>query len=128
VKKKTTKTIPYKTSDYLKTKSDVIGYLNAVLEEDEPMMLLSALRDAALSKGGMRMLAKKAGMNRESLYRSLSPRGNPRFETILKIFDALGLQLVVEESLPSLGLKHARPVCAPLLRHLLAVHTHGNRR
>jgi probable addiction module antidote protein len=97
VKKKISKTTPYKTSDYLKTKSDVIGYLDAALEDGEPIILLSALRDVALSKGGMRMLAKRAGINRESLYRSLSPRGNPRFETILKIFDALGLQLVVKE-------------------------------
>jgi probable addiction module antidote protein len=97
VTRKIGKSAPYKTSDYLKTKSDVIGYLDESLKDGEPIILLEALRDIARSKGGMHMLAKTAGVNRESLYRSLSPKRNPKFDTVMKIIDALGLRLVLKE-------------------------------
>jgi probable addiction module antidote protein len=90
------KTTPYRTSDYLKTRADVVAYLNASLKDGEPIILLKALRNVAQSKGGMSMLAKAAGINRESLYRSLSDKGNPKIETIIKIFNALGLNLTTE--------------------------------
>lgn len=91
------KTTPYKTSDYLKTRADVIAYLNASLRDGEPIILLKALRNVAQSKGGMGMLAKAAGINRESLYRSLSHKGNPKIETLIKIFNALGLNFAIED-------------------------------
>jgi probable addiction module antidote protein len=54
-------------------------YLKAALEdEDEPQVLLIALRHLAEAKGGLAKVAKAAGIERESLYRALSKRGNPR--------------------------------------------------
>lgn len=55
------------------------GYLNAALEDtDEPKVLLIALRQIAEARGGIAKVAKAAGIERESLYRALSARGNPR--------------------------------------------------
>jgi probable addiction module antidote protein len=72
-------------------------YLKAALEEaDEPKVLLIALRQIAQARGGMAKVAKAAGLERESLYRALSPRGNPRFSTLLAVTKAVGLKLTVE--------------------------------
>jgi probable addiction module antidote protein len=86
----------YKGSDYLKTQKDVVAYLNAALEDGEPAVLLEALRNVAMAKGGMAALARTAGVSRESLYRTLSRRGNPKIETIMELLRALGLKLTVE--------------------------------
>lgn len=73
------------------------AYLKAALEEsDEPKVLLMALRRVAEARGGMAKIAKAARVERESLYRALSPRGNPRLSTLLAIVRAMGLMLSVE--------------------------------
>ena len=90
------KSVAFKTSDYLKIQKDVVAYLNAALEDGEPTVLLEALRNVAQTKGGMGALAKAAGVSRESLYRTLSRRGNPKIETIMELLRALGLKFTVE--------------------------------
>lgn len=90
------KATAFKTSDYLKTQKDIVAYLNAALEDGEPAALLEALRNVAQAKVGMGVLAKAAGEGRESLYRALSRRGNPKLDTIMKVLRALGLKLTVE--------------------------------
>ncbi|MGB9333903.1 MAG: addiction module antidote protein [Candidatus Acidiferrales bacterium] len=71
-------------------------YLKAALEEeDEPRVLLIALRDIAQARGIARV-AKAAGVTRESLYRALSVRRNPRMSTLVAVMKALGLKLAVE--------------------------------
>ena len=72
-------------------------YLKAALEDsDEPRVLLIALRHIAEAKGGLAKVAKTAGIERESLYRALSPKGNPRFSTLIAVTKAIGLRLTVE--------------------------------
>jgi len=61
-------------------------------------VLLEALRDVAQAKGGIAALAKAAGVSRETLYRTLSRRGNPKIETIMELLRALGLKLTIEQS------------------------------
>jgi len=71
-------------------------YLKAAMEEsDEPKVLLIALRQIALARG-VAKVAKAARIKRESLYRALSPRGNPRLTTLMAVTKALGLSLTVE--------------------------------
>jgi probable addiction module antidote protein len=72
-------------------------YLRAALEEDdEPAALLLALRHIAEARGGIAKVAKAAGIERESLYRALSRRGNPRLSTLVAVTKAVGLKLTVE--------------------------------
>jgi probable addiction module antidote protein len=72
-------------------------YLKAALEDaGEPKVLLLALRHLAEAKGGIAKVAKKAGIERESLYRALSPTGNPRLSTLVAVTKAIGLKLTVE--------------------------------
>jgi probable addiction module antidote protein len=72
-------------------------YLRAALEDnDEPSVLLVALRRIAEARGGIARVAKAAGIERESLYRALSARGNPRLSTLVAVTKAVGLKLTVE--------------------------------
>ncbi|MDH5388746.1 MAG: putative addiction module antidote protein [Gammaproteobacteria bacterium] len=87
--------INYYTADYLKSPEEVAQYIETVLEEDDPALLLVALRNVAESQGGMAMMAKNSGLSRESLYRTLSENGNPKISTLIAIMKALGLHLSV---------------------------------
>jgi probable addiction module antidote protein len=71
-------------------------YLKAALEDtDEPRVLLLALRHIALAEG-IAKIARAAGLERESLYRALSARGNPRLSTLAAVTKAIGMKLTVE--------------------------------
>jgi probable addiction module antidote protein len=73
-------------------------YLKAALEdEDEPGVLLITLRHLAQAQG-IAKVAKAAGVERESLYRALSLKGNPRLSTLVAVTRAIGLRLTVEVS------------------------------
>ena len=94
-----TVTTPWDPADRLKSQDDMAAYLEAALKEGDPALVAAALGDIARAKG-MAQVARDAGLGRESLYKALSPAGNPEFATILKVVAALGLQL------------HATPVIA----------------
>jgi probable addiction module antidote protein len=71
-------------------------YLKSALEDsDEPRVLLIALRHLAQAQG-IAKVARTAGIERESLYRPLSVRGNPRLSTLVAVTKAIGLRLTVE--------------------------------
>jgi probable addiction module antidote protein len=92
---KTIKTHPWDIIDHLKTEEEMAAYLEAALEEGDPALVVAALGDIARARG-MTQIAREAGLGRESLYKALSPTGNPEFATILKVVNALGLRLHVE--------------------------------
>jgi probable addiction module antidote protein len=75
------------------------GYLGACLEEGHGAFQV-ALRDVIDAFGGMTKVSRKTGLNRETLYRTLSRRGNPRQDTLEKVLGALGLGLSVVERPP----------------------------
>jgi probable addiction module antidote protein len=80
-----------------KNRAFAVEYLKAAMEDtDEPRVLLIALRQVAEARGGIAKVAKAAGIERESLYRALSPRGNPRLSTLVAVTKAMGLTLTVE--------------------------------
>ena len=70
-------------------------YLNAALEEDDPELFLLALRNVAEAQGGVGQLAEEAKLNRESLYKMLSERGNPELRSLDALLHALGFRLAV---------------------------------
>lgn len=71
------------------------AYLNAALDDEDPHVFLLALRDITEAQGGMSHLAKETDLNRESLYRTLSTRGNPRLSSLRSVLGACGLGLAV---------------------------------
>jgi probable addiction module antidote protein len=92
MKKGKVKTTKWDAVDYLKTNEDMANYLEAAIEDGDPALISAALGDIARAKG-MTQVARKAGLGRESLYKALSPNGNPELATILKVVKALGLRL-----------------------------------
>jgi probable addiction module antidote protein len=92
MKKGKLKTTKWDVVDYLKTDEDMAEYLEAAMEDGHPAIISAALGNIARAKG-MTEIARKAGMGRVSLYKALSPDGNPEFATILKVVHALGLRL-----------------------------------
>jgi probable addiction module antidote protein len=88
----TVETRPFDPSRHLETEDDITYYLNTVLGENDPVLLNVALGDIARSRG-MTDIARRAGVSRESLYRSLSKDGNPSAATLLKVIGALGIKL-----------------------------------
>jgi len=87
-----TKTRLWDVAEHLETEEDMALYLEAALEEGDPALVAAALGDIARAKG-MAQIARKSGLGRESLYKALSPEGNPEFATVLRVVRALGLRL-----------------------------------
>lgn len=77
-----------------------VAYLKAAMESiydpDERAAGLLALRTVAEAHGGLGAVAAEAGVSRESLYRSLSPKGNPTLKTRLAVLKTVGMRLSVE--------------------------------
>lgn len=85
----------YEVADYLQSEEALVTFINEFLADGDSAMLAEVLRVASKAKG-MAEVASKAGMARESLYKALRPESQPRFHTILKVLNALGLRLVVQ--------------------------------
>lgn len=79
-------------ADYLTTDEALAEYVSAALETGDPAFIADSLGIVARAKG-MAKVARQAGLGRESLYKALSPGGNPEFATVLKVVEALGLRL-----------------------------------
>ena len=90
------RTRPFDPAGYLQTEEDILYYLEAAMEGNDPKHIASALGDVARSKG-MSEIARKAGLGRQALYGALSENGNPTLETLVGVLDALGLQLSVQK-------------------------------
>lgn len=89
------KLVPFDAARYLDDDEAIAEYMTAVLETNDPDLLLLALSDVARAKG-MTQVAKDAGLGRESLYKALSPGAKPRFETVMKVARALGVKFTAE--------------------------------
>ena len=93
-------TAPWDPAEHLESDDEMAAYLEAAFEEGDAALIASVLGDIARAKG-MTQIARETGLGRESLYKALSPDGNPEFSTILKVVEALGLKL------------HATPIASP---------------
>jgi probable addiction module antidote protein len=89
---------------FLKDQSNAVEYLNAALEEslkgdeESRALFLRALKNIAEAQGSISDLAKRSHICRESIYRILSPNGNPEMQTLAALLGALGLGLKVYDT------------------------------
>ena len=92
-----TVTTRYDVAEHLRTPEEMAAYLEACLEEadGDAAFIAKALGDIARARG-MTQVARDAGISRESLYKALSGKRSPGFDTILKVIEALGLRLHAE--------------------------------
>lgn len=89
-----TQTSRYDIAEHLRTPEEMAAYLEACFEEanGNAAFIAKALGDIARANG-MTQVARDAGLSRESLYKALSGERAPDFDTILRVMNALGLQL-----------------------------------
>ena len=86
------KLTPYDPAMLLKTDEDIVAYLTDCYQDNDPAVFILALRDIAKIKG-FAALAKGTGLNRESLYRSLSGKTQPKWDTVHRIMKYLNIKL-----------------------------------
>lgn len=85
----------FQAADDLKSEIAIREFLAAAMEDPNPDVFLAALAEVAKARG-IADLAARSGLGRESLYKTLSPGAKPRYETICKLIDALGVKLTVK--------------------------------
>jgi len=83
---------PFDVADYLDNEETIAAYLTGALEDSDPNAFLVAVKTVARTRG-MTQLAKDSGLGRTSLYKALSPGSKPRYETVMKVVRALGVNL-----------------------------------
>jgi probable addiction module antidote protein len=83
----------------LQDPEEAIGYLNAALEDGDQQVFLLALRDVAEARG-LSQVARDAQLNRENLYRMLSPNGNPQLSSLTALLRSIGLRLAIQPDQP----------------------------
>jgi len=88
------KTRPFDPAEYLDTKEGQREYLAAAMETNDAAFIADAIGVVARARG-MSSLASETGVNRQQLYKTLSPTGNPTLETLTKVMSALGMRLSV---------------------------------
>lgn len=89
-----TKLKKFDAADYLDSEEAIAEYLTAALEDANPDVFLTAIADVAKARG-MASIAKSTGLGRESLYKALAPGAKPRYDTILKVLNGLGVKITV---------------------------------
>ena len=83
---------PFDAAQYLTDETAIAEYLTASLEMGDEQALLNAISTAARARG-MSQLARDSGLGRESLYKALAPGAKPRYDTLLKVIHALGVNI-----------------------------------
>ena len=86
------KLIPFDITEYLDNDEAIAEYLSQVLNDADNEEFIRAIGYIAKAKG-MTQIAKDTGLGRESLYKAFRPNSKPRFETIMKVMNALKIQL-----------------------------------
>ena len=85
---------PFDTSAFLDDEEVVAEYLTAALEDANPDVFLAAVGQVAKARG-MSAVAESTGLGRESLYKALTPGAKPRYDTVLRVLQGLGVKLTV---------------------------------
>lgn len=85
----------FDASQYLDSDEAIAEYLTAILAHNDAALLAAALGDIARARG-MTEIARAAGLTREALYKALRADAQPRFETVARVCQALGVQLVAQ--------------------------------
>jgi probable addiction module antidote protein len=85
----------FDAADYLRDEADIAAYLEAAAAGGDPKVLATALGAVARARG-MTQIARKVGVTREALYRSLSAQGNPELKTLTRVLKAVGMRIAIQ--------------------------------
>lgn len=82
-------------AEHIRNEEDIAAYLTLVIGEGDPSELAHALGIVARARG-MTEIARASGLTREALYKALRPGADPRFDTVSRVCEALGVKLVAQ--------------------------------
>ena len=88
------KTTIFDSAEYLDSEEAINAYMEGVLESGDTAFIAHSIGVIARARG-MSQIAKKSGLSRESLYKTLSGEGNPEFSTIIRVLQALELKFSI---------------------------------
>ncbi len=88
---------PWDSAAGLNSEEEILAYIEASLEENDPALFAHVLGVVARARG-MTEIAKKTGLSRESLYKALSSEGNPSIDTIMRVMKALDLEIHITQA------------------------------
>jgi probable addiction module antidote protein len=94
---------------YLRDPEEAAEYLNACLDDPDPGVFLVGVRHVVNANGGIAAVARKTKLNRENIYKMLSPEGNPRLDSLMMIMSGIGFRM-------SFSLAPRKPSRAPAKR------------
>jgi len=86
----------FDAADYLQTPEDIALYLEDIMQDDDPQLLLEALGDVIRASRNISELSRETGISRETLYKSMSKEGNPKYSNLVSVLHSLGLSLTVK--------------------------------
>ena len=89
-----TKIYEFDVSEYLDNEKLIAEYLSAAIRDENPEVFLAAIGHIAKARG-MTEIAAKSGLSRESLYKSFAPGAKPRYDTVQRVLDSLGVRFDV---------------------------------
>ena len=92
-----TRLTEFDPSTFLDSEETIAEYLTAALEDGDPDVFLSAVGYVAKARG-MSAIAESTGLGRESLYKAVAPGSKPRYDTVLKVLDSLGVKVTISPS------------------------------
>ena len=92
-----TRVTEFDPSTFLDSEETIAEYLTAALEDGDPDVFLSAVGYVAKARG-MSVIAESTGLGRESLYKAVAPGSKPRYDTVLKVLDSLGVKVTISPS------------------------------
>ena len=95
------KTQEFDAAKYLHAPEDEADLLSDAVADGDPRYIAAALGAVARAHGGISALARNTGLHRQTLQKALSEAGNPTLETVIKVLDALGLQMTIERRAPA---------------------------
>lgn len=98
----TTSLAPFDAADYLDNEETIAEYLTAALEDPDQDAFLMAIRDVAKARG-IANVAARAGLGRESLYKTLKSGSQPRFDTVRRLLMALDVKLDISSAVKNVG-------------------------
>ena len=84
----------FDASAYLDNEEIIAEFLTAALEDGDPEVFLAAIGQVAKARG-MSAIAESTGVGRESLYKAFAPGSKPRYETVQKVLQSLGVKINV---------------------------------
>jgi len=86
------KTSAFDVSEILDNEEMIAEYLSSVIEENDTGLLLKAIGHIAKARG-MSKIASDSGLGRESLYKALDEKAQPRFDTVMKVLSAMKVKM-----------------------------------